>query len=184
MNQALSSSRDVSDFEITPDGQNVVYLSDQEVDERHELYVVPIAGGEIRKLSGEMSAFGDVKSWLISPDGSHIVYRADQHVDEQFEIFSVSLLDQVLPGDFTGDGLVDAADYTAWRDGLGSKYDMEDYADWKNNFGENLASGNAAAATVPEPTSWALLACILACMASRLNRENPAPRAARARILR
>ena len=54
LNEALTSFRDVSDFEITPDGQHVVYLSDQEVDERHELYVVPIAGGEIRKLNGEL----------------------------------------------------------------------------------------------------------------------------------
>ena len=61
-----------------------------------------------------------------------------QTIDEQFEIYSVSLIDQVLPGDFTGDGLVDAADYTAWRDGLGSEYDMDDYADWKNNFGAEL----------------------------------------------
>lgn len=165
LNEALTSLRDVSDFEITPDGQYVVYLSDQEVDEKYELYAVPIEGGEIRKLNGEMIAFGDVKSWLISPDGSQIVYRADQNIDEQFEIFSVSLLDHVLPGDFTGDGLVDAADYTAWRDGLGGEYDMDDYTDWKNNFGANSTSGNAAAATVPEPASCVLLFCTFAWMA-------------------
>jgi Matrixin len=75
-----------------------------------------------------------------------------------------------LTGDYNGNGIVDAADYSFWRDTLGSttdlrangdnsgtsagKIDAADFTAWKNNFG-HTASGSAAA--VPEPTSWMLL---------------------------
>lgn len=79
-----------------------------------------------------------------------------------------------LQGDFNGDGLVNLADYTLWRDNLGAAsespinnngdglagVDAADYAVWKNNFG-NSASANLAiaSAAVPEPASlWMLLA--------------------------
>jgi hypothetical protein len=68
-----------------------------------------------------------------------------------------------VTGDYTGDGLVDAADYTAWRDQLGSTailtadgdgdrvVDADDYLVWK----ESYASSSGALAT-PEPTAWSL----------------------------
>ncbi|MEQ8847476.1 PEP-CTERM sorting domain-containing protein [Botrimarina sp.] len=59
-----------------------------------------------------------------------------------------------LPGDFNGDGTVDAADYTVWRDGLGTTYQQSDYDTWAANYGAS-ASG---AAGVPEPAAgWMLL---------------------------
>lgn len=39
-----------------------------------------------------------------------------------------------IEGDFNFDGAVDAADYTLWRDGLGSSYNSGDYGKWKSNF--------------------------------------------------
>jgi hypothetical protein len=63
------------------------------------------------------------------------------------------------PGDFNEDGFVDAADYTVWRDGFGSRYDEDDRADWLANFGAGGSAGGAAASTsVPEPASLVLLA--------------------------
>ena len=81
-----------------------------------------------------------------------------------------------LAGDYNGNGAVDAADYTVWRDTLGSttdlrangdntgastgKIDQADYIIWKSNFGSMAGSG--AAAAVPEPaTLWMLLTGIL-----------------------
>lgn len=79
-----------------------------------------------------------------------------------------------LPGDFNGDLIVDAADYTVWRDNLGSTegtllngngnggvIDQSDYTLWKSNFGAVLASA-ALNAAVPEPgaAALALLACL------------------------
>ena len=70
-------------------------------------------------------------------------------------------------GDFNGDQLVDASDYTLWRDTIGQtgsglladadrngKVDDADYGLWKLMFGSNydLTAGNAVPA-VPEPSS-------------------------------
>jgi len=61
-----------------------------------------------------------------------------------------------LPGDFNGDGTVDAVDYTRWRDGLGSLYTEDDYEDWKANFGTTVG-GSSATSAVPEPSGLLLL---------------------------
>jgi glucose/arabinose dehydrogenase len=88
-------------------------------------------------------------------------------------------IDARLPGDYNGDGVVDAADYTVWRDlrgqrgntlvadssgpdgvadGLVSRWD---YFYWKERFG-NAQAGSGGASSVPEPASlWLLLAGIL-----------------------
>ncbi|MEQ8848032.1 hypothetical protein [Botrimarina sp.] len=77
-----------------------------------------------------------------------------------------------LDGDYTLDGRVDAADYTVWRDTLGSTTDLRangdnsgpsagavdsaDYGVWRSNYGS--AAGEPTAA-VPEPSALGLLAC-------------------------
>ncbi|QDT67815.1 PEP-CTERM motif protein [Planctomycetes bacterium MalM25] len=75
-----------------------------------------------------------------------------------------------LPGDFNLDGAVDAADYTVWRDGLGTTYVQADYDTWKNNYGAT-ASSNAAVAAVPEPGALALIGLgLLTALARRVRR--------------
>ena len=75
-----------------------------------------------------------------------------------------------LAGDFNNDQVVDAADYTVWRDNLGNPgplpnetaslgvVDSADYDAWTNNFGATSGSGAGAGsgASVPEPGSIAL----------------------------
>jgi hypothetical protein len=75
------------------------------------------------------------------------------------------------PGDFSGDGKVDAADYTLWRDSLGLTVpagtladasgngivDQSDYDIWKAHF--MSGAGSNSSEPVPEPSSWALLCC-------------------------
>ncbi|QDT69018.1 FG-GAP repeat protein [Planctomycetes bacterium MalM25] len=71
----------------------------------------------------------------------------------------------MLQGDFNGDGLVDAADYTVWRDADGATQighaadangdgavNSADYDLWVANYGQSLAS-----IAVPEPSSVASL---------------------------
>jgi endoglucanase len=72
-------------------------------------------------------------------------------------------------GDFNGDGLVNLADYTVWRDALGSNSDLAgngvadgvvdaaDYALWKSHFGDSAADAIGAATQVPEPREAAML---------------------------
>ena len=55
-----------------------------------------------------------------------------------------------IPGDFNGNGIVNAADYTLWRNGLGSMYTAANYNTWKSHFGESNGSGSAAG---PSPTA-------------------------------
>ena len=75
-----------------------------------------------------------------------------------------------LSGDYNRDGIVDAADYTVWRDSLGQPtvagtgadgnfngtIDHEDYRVWKSHFGSTrppAAASAQGANLVPEPTS-------------------------------
>jgi hypothetical protein len=93
----------------------------------------------------------------------------------------VSFLDAApLPGDYSGDDVVDAADYTIWRDMLGQTgsglaadgnndtvVDDLDYNIWKSNFGTILGGGSglsSLAPLVPEPTAWLLAAVAGACL--------------------
>ncbi len=72
-----------------------------------------------------------------------------------------------IPGDFNNDGMVDAADYTVWRDGLGTTHTTEHYNDWLANFGTTSSSSNAI--TVPEPA--ANLLGLLFLMLTSLNKS-------------
>jgi hypothetical protein len=73
-----------------------------------------------------------------------------------------------LPGDYNDDDKVDAADYTVWRDQLGSATALpnnddtpgvmdDDYTRWKNNFGMNGSGSFAGSTPLPEPGAWVLL---------------------------
>jgi hypothetical protein len=92
-----------------------------------------------------------------------------------------------LPGDFNFDGIVNAADYTVWRDALGDSVSpfqgadatgdglvtQADYSVWKSNFGASLSSVEAAGSqAVPEPTSAKLFAAMLLC-AVGIRRRSP-----------
>ena len=71
-----------------------------------------------------------------------------------------------LSGDYNEDGTVDAADYTVWRDRLGSPNSLpnddtagvgaDDYDRWKSHFGDSQGAGAGNLQSVPEPAAWAL----------------------------
>jgi len=67
-----------------------------------------------------------------------------------------------VPGDYNGNGAVDAADYALWRNGgpLANEVDTPgtvnaaDYSAWRARFGNTSGSGSSlTAAAVPEPTT-------------------------------
>jgi hypothetical protein len=76
----------------------------------------------------------------------------------------------LLPGDFNGNGTVDAADYIVWRKNDGNQIG---YNTWRTNFGRTAASGASAgwsssvapAAAVPEPEMLALIWIAIASLA-------------------
>jgi hypothetical protein len=80
-------------------------------------------------------------------------YYADANFIATFNMESTQ-----LDGDFNGDMIGDAADYTVWRDNLGGLYGPDDYNLWKGNFGATAGGGEIAlaGAAVPEPAAAGL----------------------------
>jgi len=79
---------------ISPDSQRVVFNADRLVDERVDLFSVPIAGpsSAIVQLNPSLVTNGDVKnSFKISPDSTRVAYIADQISDERFFPYSVPI---------------------------------------------------------------------------------------------
>jgi hypothetical protein len=74
--------------------------------------------------------------------------------------------DPGMPGDFDGNGVVDAGDYVVWRKGFGTTFNNAAYDDWLAHFGQSLTGGGGNA-TVPEPTGVSLLLVGLSMLASR-----------------
>jgi T5SS/PEP-CTERM-associated repeat protein len=83
-----------------------------------------------------------------------------------------------ITGDYSGNGIVDAADYTVWRNTLGSvgndlaadgngdgSIDAGDYQIWKVHFGQTAIGGLGAItnAAVPEPATLLLTILAAAC---------------------
>jgi hypothetical protein len=86
-----------------------------------------------------------------------------------------------LAGDFNNNGVVDAADYVVWRNGLGTIFVQNDYNVWREHFGQNAGSSatlaSALPSTVPEPASMILIVVGCVCAAfTRRKRIVPAPR--------
>jgi hypothetical protein len=76
---------------------------------------------------------------------------------------------QPEPGDFNGDGAVDAADLTLWEAGFGATYDGGDLLEWQQNFGLAPAAG-ATVVAIPEPVGGMLAAAALAALAGTRRR--------------
>jgi dipeptidyl aminopeptidase/acylaminoacyl peptidase len=70
---------DVIDFEITSDGQYVVFTADMVEDGVHDLYSIPIGGGTPTKLNDVASENG-VSGFMLSPDGGRVAYGIDNNL--------------------------------------------------------------------------------------------------------
>jgi hypothetical protein len=73
-----------------------------------------------------------------------------------------------MPGDYTGDGHVNTADYVTWRKGLGGTYKPADYIFWRSHFGQSLPGSGGA--SIPEPASNSLLLTALAVLSPLIRR--------------
>ena len=75
------------------DGSRMVFLADKLIDEKQELWSVPLAGpaGELVRLNPSLISAGDVTAFAISPDGGRVAYIADQEFNERFSAWSVPI---------------------------------------------------------------------------------------------
>ena len=95
---------------------------------------------------------------------------------EGFDPDALLTVTSVLHGDYNGDGAIDAADYVAWRSGMGSTADLNadgngdgridagDYNVWRSRFGQGAARIERLPhdGAVPEPTAvFIVLAALL-----------------------
>jgi GH25 family lysozyme M1 (1,4-beta-N-acetylmuramidase) len=90
------------------------------------------------------------------------IHYSDGHIGWSAEDF-LSTLDANLPGDFNGDGKVNAADYITWRRGQSPNPNSStDLATWRQHFGSSsgAGAGTSIGSTVPEPTSLLYVATI------------------------
>jgi hypothetical protein len=98
---------------------------------------------------------------ILASQASTLKFRFGGPNNAALGIGTVGFQSLVLTGDYNDNGVVDAADYTVWRDGLGARFTQADYDVWKANFGTNVYGGSGAASSaasaVPEPSSVVLL---------------------------
>ncbi len=88
-------------FEITPDGQYVVYryiYKDGDFTGA-KLYSVPIAGpiSEDHNISGTLVAGGKVEGFKLSPNGLRVVFSASKEVADKFELYSARVRQGLIP---------------------------------------------------------------------------------------
>ena len=98
--------------------------------------------------------------------------EGDPFDDAYFDDFSLTVADAILAGDYNADGVVDAADYSVWRDNLGASegtlvndvsggiIGTAQYDAWRSNYGATAAV-SLAATSVPEPSAATILSLLL-----------------------
>lgn len=150
------------------------------------------SGGSVlgENCGGNFSSNASSQSgWVGSPGstGSNWTSASSRSCNLTGRLYGISpALTVPVRGDFNGDGLIDAADYTLWRDSEGQTgaglaadangdgtVDGDDYTIWTLDYGYEEPSSLG----VPEPVGVAMLLGGLACLPTR--RSERAPRAGR-----
>jgi hypothetical protein len=186
--------------EATPDTANVFAVPHSELDEWQEFWITVEALAT--PVDGNTHEVNVYHNGSLTPETFQLIVSPENEFHESaylatglssdtrqgaFDldfiaykegIFTPTLAPAGLAGDYNDNGSVDAADYVAWRDKLGTSFSLpnetvtlgsvttEDYDEWKANFGAAAASGSAHAA-VPEPISMSLAilaAALIGCL--------------------
>ncbi len=126
----------------------------------------------------EVGSFFDLLNWTAAIDGAFHTLQIQSVPGLSWDVSQLYGIGQIvaiaapaLPGDYNSDGAVDAADYTTWRDALGTNtvlpndvtsglVTLDDFDVWAANFG----ALPAAASAVPEPTSLGLILLVTGLM--------------------
>lgn len=131
------------------------------------------------RWSGQMThnAYAVLNPTLSQYSASYRIYIGDTSTGEPWPAYVPAgvtfqwTATPLLVGDFNDNGVVDAADYTVWRNNFGTTNELPNdiiggtittaqFDVWRTNFGSTLCSGSLSALPVPEPMVGALL-CVL-----------------------
>jgi hypothetical protein len=141
----------------------------------------PAANPGIEALP-QLNSTSAVNTWQfteakgVAPAGTTVVRLFALMVDQAAGTgYFDDLVGSVVPpnpsvsGDYNGNNIVDAADYTVWRDHLGQAFTLpnrdptnsgnvnaQDYTFWKGRFGATSGAGALAGGAVPEPATGLL----------------------------
>ena len=94
MSKTLSATpfTEISHFAVSPDGEYVAYIADQDVAGQMDLYVAEIDGDAPIKLSQLSQAHADVADFKWAPDSSKLAFRADDgSIDDRLRLYSVNV---------------------------------------------------------------------------------------------
>ena len=127
---------------------------------------------------------------IVGPDGTidFTGFYGDYEITIGGQTFDLSLIKGtqtyslvVAPGDYNGDGTVDAADYVVWQKYVGQSttlinrdaansglISIADFNSWRKHFGKTAPGGNGGGNSVPEPSA-ACVGLVLAISADVLS---------------
>jgi hypothetical protein len=98
--------------------------------------------------------------WNEAPVGYYMLFLVNDQGTPSLAQWVRAVPNELIPGDFNGDDVVDAADYTVWREGVETGlYTPDDYDLWVANYG--ASQDDAQSAAVPEPAALVLGALAL-----------------------
>ncbi len=152
---------------------------------------VSLTGWSYTSHTGQMGVVPDSRWATWDPASGQLVANTSSNINEPVGVLipdqninriiftklsgggsaGLQFISAQLPGDFNGDGKVDAADYVMWRknngtnnalpndNGLGVPIGASHYLLWRQNFGNSSGSGAGTItnAVVPEPATLTLL---------------------------
>ena len=135
-----------------------------------ELTYDPVAHLVSGSISGVSTPTISYTATGIDGVGMEALEHVSFGIADYFTVQTSASLTPHSTGDYNHNGVVDAADYTVWRDTLGQvgvalaadgnsngSVDADDYDVWQTNFGIVVGGGALASGGVPEPTSGVLL---------------------------
>ncbi|MBA4106245.1 MAG: hypothetical protein C0485_10845 [Pirellula sp.] len=139
----------------------------------HLSELIPLKANNVTLTPGQAIAMGDLYSTAGTRD-----------LKLQFQYATP------LAGDFNSDGVVNQADLTAWKTQFGVSLNGADFLTWQRNLGATSAgagstvrvgvvkyetiAATAAAAAIPEPGSFILMAFAAAAISAHRRRSPPA----------
>jgi hypothetical protein len=120
------------------------------------------------QVSLDRNATGDIVS--ITNSTTYQSYKfvfptlRDSEQDNGFQVADIQMFGTITtpaptPGDYNGDSVVDAADYTVWRDGNSPDDTVGGYNLWVANYGKDYSF--SLSQSIPEPTSSVLVLGLL-----------------------
>lgn len=83
----LTDDLSIYSIRVSPDGESVLYTT-QATDYTNELYIVPIAGGAARRLTGNTPAGQYVSDSDFTPDGKAVVFAANLNGSKRSHVYA------------------------------------------------------------------------------------------------